>query len=481
MNSSIRPVILCGGSGTRLWPLSREKYPKQFAALLGERSLFQQCAERLRGAPFGKPIIVTAATFRFIVMEQLAEIGVSQADVLIEPEPRDTAAAVLVAALHAAAEDPEAVLLVAPSDHLIPDATAFRHAVSAGLGAVARGDIVTFGVSPDRPETGYGYLQAAAPDAESGDVSYVLKLMRFVEKPDAAAAMAMIEAGGHFWNAGIFLGKAKDFVAAFKLHAPDLLEPVSGAVGSARPDLGFIRLDAEAWSAVRPVSIDYAVMEKALNLSVVPLHAAWSDLGDWNAVWRESPQSDGGMVCSKGAHGIDSTNSLLRSEGGGLELVGIGLEDMIVVAMPDAVVVAPRERSQEVRAAVALLKEKSRSQATGFPRDRRPWGWFETVARGDRHQVKRLVVKPGSVLSLQSHIHRAEHWIVVTGTARVTIGDDVRLLSENESVYVPLGAVHRLENPGKFDLHVIEVQTGAYLEEDDIVRYEDVYSRTASD
>jgi mannose-1-phosphate guanylyltransferase/mannose-6-phosphate isomerase len=245
--------------------------------------------------------------------------------------------------------------------------------------------------------------------------------------------------------------------------------------------LGFTRLDPQAWSGARPVSIDYAVMENARNLSVVPCGMAWSDLGDWNSVWRECAKSDAGMACSPGAHGIDCSDSLLRAEGDGLELVGIGLEDMIVVAMPDAVVVAPRARAQEVRAAVAELKAKGRAQATEFSRDHRPWGWFESVARGDRHQVKRIVVKPCAVLSLQSHVHRAEHWIVVSGTARVTIGSEVRLVSENESVYVPLGAVHRLENPGKVDLHVIEVQTGAYLGEDDITRHEDVYSRTAAD
>ena len=366
MPSSIRPVILCGGSGTRLWPLSRERYPKQFAPLVGERSLFQQCVERLDGAPFGKPVIVTAAPFRFIVLEQIAEIGVMPADVLIEPEPRDTAPAVLAAALHVAAQDPDAVLFVAPSDHLIPDAGALRDAVAAGLDAAARGDLVTFGVEPDRPETGYGYLEVSGSGAVSAGGDDIAKLVRFVEKPDAAAAEAMIKAGDHFWNAGMFLGKAADFIEAFRSHAPDLFEPVRAAFESAVPDLGFLRLDPDAWSAVRPVSIDYAVMEKAANLSVVPLRSAWSDLGDWNAIWRESPKSENGMVCSDGAHGIDSEDSLLRTEGGDIELVGIGLRDMIVVAMPDAVIVAARDRSQDVRAAVELLRREGRPQATEF-------------------------------------------------------------------------------------------------------------------
>jgi mannose-1-phosphate guanylyltransferase/mannose-6-phosphate isomerase len=474
-------VILCGGAGTRLWPLSRERYPKQFAALIGEKSLFQQCAERLNGSAYSKPVIVTAAAFRFVVLEQLAEIGITEADVLIEPEPRDTAAAVLAAALHVAAEDPDAVLLIAPADHLIPDPSGLHDAVKTGLTAVESGDLVTFGVKPDRPETGYGYLEVSAPAAEAAGRDGALRLVRFVEKPDAASARAMLDAGVNLWNAGIFLGSAKAFIAAFERHAADLMVPVRRAVEGAVPDLGFKRLDPEAWSEVRGVSIDYAIMERADNLSVVPLTSAWSDLGDWNAVWRESPRSGDGVAFSKGAHGIDCANSLLWVQGEGLELVGIGLEDMIVVAMPDAVLVAPRNRSQDLRRAVALLKEKARPQATEFPRDMRPWGWFETVTRGERHQVKRIVVKPGAELSLQSHVHRAEHWIVVSGTARVTIAEDVRLLSENESIYVPLGAVHRLGNPGKVDLQLIEVQTGAYLGEDDIVRYEDMYSRTGAD
>lgn len=476
---SIYPVILCGGSGTRLWPLSRERFPKQFAVLLGQRSLFQDCAERLRGAPFKAPLIVTGSTFRFVVREQLAELDIVPADVLIEPEPRDTAPAVLAAALHIAAFDPDAMLLIAPSDHLIPDASAFRSAVAAGIAAAEAGDIVTFGIVPHRPETAYGYLEVAG-DHQSCDGSS-RKLVRFVEKPDQSSAQEMLISGRFLWNAGIYLAAAGSVIAAFELHAPDLVAPVRSALAGAELDLGFLRLNKLDWSQVRPVSIDYAVMERTGSLSVVPLGDAWSDLGDWDAVWRQSAKSDRGMVCSNHSHAIDCSDTLLRAEGDRLEVVGIGLESMMVVAMPDAVIVAPRNRSQEVRNAVAVLKATGRPQATEFSRDRRPWGWFETITRGERHQVKRIVVKPGGLLSLQSHVHRAEHWIIVSGTARVRIGDDVRLLSENESVYVPLGAVHRLENPGKLDLHVIEVQTGAYLGEDDITRYDDIYSRTGAD
>ena len=480
MSEAVHPVILCGGSGSRLWPLSRERFPKQFAQLTGPTSLFQGCARRLCGGGFAAPVVVTGAPFRFVVAEQLDAAGVEAGEILVEPAPRDTGPAVLAAALRVEARDPGGVMLVAPSDHHIPDAAGFRAAVRAGLAAVEQGRIVTFGIVPDRAEAGYGYLELDG-DAGSPAEPAAVALRRFVEKPQPDAARAMLATGRYLWNAGIFLGRARDIVAAFAAHAPELIVPVRAAVEGMRADLGFLRLEPLAWAEARAVSIDYAVMEHAQNLSVVPYAGGWSDLGDWDAIWREAARDGAGVAASEHATAIDCRDSLLRVQGEGLELVGIGLEDMVVVAMPDAVVVAPRARAQEVRAAVARLKAAERPQATEFSRDHRPWGWFETVARGDRHQVKRIVVRPGGALSLQSHVHRAEHWIVVSGTAQVTIGETVRLLAENESIYVPLGAVHRLENPGKLDLHVIEVQTGAYLGEDDITRYEDVYARSAAD
>jgi len=468
----ITPLILCGGSGTRLWPLSRKGFPKQFTPLAGERSLFQQAALRLSGQGYGAPLIVTNADFRFIVMEQLEQAGLAPGAVLIEPSARNTAPAILAAALHAAATDPAALLLVAPSDHLVPDAAAFRAAVATGADAARAGRIVTFGIRPTRAETGYGWLEPGDGDAP------VLPLRRFVEKPDAATAQGLLAGGRHLWNAGIFLFSAQTILDAFAAHAPDLIPPVRAAVEGARSDLGFLRLDPAAWAGARDISIDYAIMERAADLDVVPFDGGWSDLGDWDAVWRESGPDAGGMVTHGPVTAIDCEGSLLRSESGGVELVGIGLQGMIAVAMPDAVLVAPRARAQDVKLAVAALKSRGARQAESFARDHRPWGWFETLALGDRFQVKRIVVKPGAALSLQSHVHRAEHWIVVSGTARVTVDGEVRLLTENQSVYIPLGAIHRLENPGKLPMTLIEVQTGAYLGEDDIQRYEDRYARS---
>jgi len=470
----ITPVLLCGGSGTRLWPLSRKSYPKQFAALLGEESLFQASAKRLGGTNFAAPVVVTNAEFRFIVTEQLASIGTDPGAVLIEPEGRNTAPAVLAAALWLAKTDPDALMLVAPSDHVIPDAPAFRAALDTAAAAAQAGRLVTFGITPDRAETGYGWLElGTAPDGDDA----ILDLIRFVEKPDAKNAQIMLDQGRFLWNAGIFLFSVSTILKAFETHAPDLIAPVTQAVDKGRADLGFLRLDPAAWGGATDISIDYAVMERADNLSVVPFSAGWSDLGDWHAVWREMGRDGDGVATSGNALALDCRDTLLRSEAEGVELVGIGLEGIVAIAMPDAVLVADASRSQEVKTAVAALKKKGAKQATAFPKDHRPWGWFETLVLADRFQVKRIVVHPGAALSLQSHHHRSEHWIVVSGTARVTVDDEVKLLSENQSVYIPLGAVHRMENPGKVAMVLIEVQTGAYLGEDDIVRYEDVYAR----
>lgn len=468
----ITPVLLCGGSGTRLWPLSRRSYPKQFSRLVGDESLFQASARRLCGEGFAPPIAVTSADFRFIVAEQLRTAGVPASRIVLEPVGRNTAPAVLAAAFLLADIDPSTLMLVAPTDHLLPSRQSFLSAVAAGEEAARAGNLVTFGIRPDRPETGYGYLEL-----ESAGASGAIMLRRFVEKPDAEQVRRMLDAGNYLWNAGIFLFCVDAIVASFEAHAPDLIGPVRRAVEGSRRDLDFLRLDEAAWAEAENISIDYAVMERADNIVAVPYQGGWSDLGDWDAVWRESPKDDNGVVADGPVTAIDCTDTLLRAVSDDQQLVGLGLDQIAVISMPDAVLVADRRRAQDVRLAVEALTQKCAKQATEFPRDHRPWGWFETLVLADRYQVKRIVVRPGAALSLQSHVHRAEHWTVVTGTARVTIDDDVQLLTENQSTYIPLGAVHRLENPGKVDLELIEVQTGAYLGEDDIVRYDDVYAR----
>ncbi|MBO9402194.1 mannose-1-phosphate guanylyltransferase/mannose-6-phosphate isomerase [Shimia sp. R9_3] len=474
----VSPVLLCGGSGTRLWPLSRKSYPKQFVELVGKHTLFQSSAQRLTGGienmSFSTPVVITNSDFRFIVTEQLMDIGIDPKTILIEPEGRNTAPAVLAAALHLHSEDPDAVMLVGPSDHVVPDVTAFQASVKAALPALERGELVTFGITPTSPETGYGYLELeGSPKNAEGTI----KLSRFVEKPKLEVAQAMLEQGNYLWNAGIFLFKAKDIIAAFEAHAPNLIAPVQASVEAAEVDLGFLRLAPEPWSEAEDISIDYAVMERASNLSVMPFTGYWSDLGGWDSVWRNSDQNDQGVALSGNATDIGCRNTLLRSETDTQEIVGIGLENIIAVAMNDAVLVADMSKAQDVKHAVTALKAKNALQATAFPKDHRPWGWFESLVIGDRFQVKRIHVHPGASLSLQSHHHRAEHWIVVEGTARVTVDNTEQLVSENQSIYVPLGAVHRMENPGKVPMVLIEVQTGSYLGEDDIIRYEDVYSR----
>ena len=471
-SAKITPVILCGGSGTRLWPLSRKSYPKQFVPLVGETSLYQQSVQRLSGEGFERPIVVTNSDFRFIVTQQLSEVGLEPGHVLIEPLARNTAPALLAAALVQAKTDANALLLAAPSDHYIQDTDTFRQSVANGIAAAETGQIVTFGITPTRPETGYGYLALGEPQ-ETGAIA----LNRFVEKPELPAAQQMLEEGGYLWNGGIFLYAAQTLISAFEAHAPELLEHVRASVEAAEPDLGFLRLAPEPWERCEDISIDYAIMEKAENLSVVEHTGDWSDLGGWEAVRQHAVLDANGVGRAGAVVAVDCNETLLRSEADNLQLVGLGLENIVAVAMPDAVLVADRDRVADLGDVVKTMRALGVPQADEFPKDHRPWGFFETLSLGKRFQVKRIVVNPGAALSLQSHVHRAEHWIVVAGTAKVTVDDKVKLVSENQSVYIPLGAVHRMENPGKVPMELIEVQTGSYLGEDDIIRYEDVYSR----
>jgi mannose-1-phosphate guanylyltransferase / mannose-6-phosphate isomerase len=470
--TQIHPVILCGGSGTRLWPSSRKAYPKQFSRLTGDESLYQQTVRRLSGPMFGEPLVLTHSDFRFLARDQAEALGLSDARIVLEPVGRDTAPAILIAALMHR-ETPDDMLLIAPSDHLIERPEAFLDAVRAGIPAAAAGDMVTFGITPRSPETGYGYL-------ETGDApvpGQASALVRFVEKPDAQKAGEMLRSGRHLWNAGIFLFRVRDILAAFEAHAPDMLAPCQSALENCGDDLGFVRLDGAAYGEVRAQSIDYAVMEKAERIAVVPVQAGWSDLGSWASLHAALVSDPSGVLTSGEVTAIDCENAVLRSEDPNVQLVGLGLKNIVAVATHDAVLVADIDKSQAVKQVVETLRADKVAQADDYPQFHRPWGWYETLCLSDRFQVKRIMVKPGGILSLQSHVHRSEHWVVVAGTARVTVGDDVRLVGENESVYIPLGTRHRMENPGKVAMYLIEVQTGAYLGEDDIERYEDVYDR----
>ena len=470
----IHPVILCGGSGTRLWPASRKAYPKQFAPLLGQDSLFQMTLRRFADPRFSAPLVLTGDAFRFLATDQAQATGLADPRIVVEPEGRDTAAAVLAAAMILVEEDADAVMLVAPSDHVIADAKAFLAAVDVAADAALGGALVTFGVTPNRPETGYGYLEL--PDAADGTKG-AARLKSFREKPDLATAQEFLSAGRYLWNAGIFMFRAADVIAAFEAHAPDLLDPCRTAISQGARDLGFFRLGADAWKSIRPISFDYAIMERAVDVMAVPLDCGWSDLGSWDAIWHMTGPNSQGVATAGSVTVVDCTNSYLRSESEELRLVGLGLEGIVAVAMPDAVLVAAKDRAQDLKSVVAALRTEGATQADDYPRFHRPWGWYETLCLGTRFQVKRIMVKPGGILSLQSHHHRSEHWVVVEGTAEVTIGDEVRLVTENESIYIPLGSKHRMANPGKLPMYLIEVQTGSYLGEDDIVRYEDVYNR----
>lgn len=444
---------------------------------MGEATLFQESALRLTTSDaieFAPHITLTNADFRFIIGEQLQEAGIDPGPILIEPEVKNTAAAILAASLFAHATDEEAVLLVAPSDHLIPDKADFHNAIAVGLPQVQSGQMVTFGIKPTHPETGYGYLKLSR---DTLDQSGTARVESFVEKPNFSDAENMLSEGRYLWNAGIFLFSARDMIDAFRDYTPKSLELVGRAVGEASTDLGFLRLAPGPWSDLEDISIDYAIMENAKNLVAVPYTSKWSDLGGWDALWMDGDKDRTGNVTTGAAHAVDCNNSLLRSESGSQQLVGIGLDDIMAIAMPDAVLVAHRDRAQDVKRAVSLLKSQGVGQAEVFPKDYRPWGWFESLAMGEGFQVKRIHVKPGAALSLQSHEHRSEHWIVVEGTARVTIDETAQTMAEGQSVYVPLGARHRLENPGEFPMVLIEVQIGNYLGEDDIVRYEDLYAR----
>ena len=472
---TIVPVILCGGSGTRLWPASRESYPKQFLSFGSGPSLFQATVLRVSGRDeggpdFGRPIIVTGSDYRFLVAEQLRQIG-CEADIVLEPFRRDSAAAIAAGAVLARRRAADAVVLVLPADHFIPEPASFREHVGRGLPVVRDDRILTFGITPDGPATGYGYIKPGAP--LDGDPS-VRAIGSFVEKPDRETAKRYLTEG-YLWNSGNFLFSAEAFLSELAALAPDIAEPVADSVDKAVRDLDFLRLDPDAFARARSQSIDYALMEKTARSAILLSSFAWSDIGSWAAIHDFMPKDADNNVAIGEAVFQNSRNSIAHSESGLVAVVG--LDNVVVVNTRDAVLVAPRDATADVKALVERLKAQNRKEATEHTKVFRPWGSYESLDNGTRHQVKRIRVLPGGKLSLQSHVHRAEHWVVVNGTARVTVNDKVVLLTENESIYIPLGAHHRMENPGKVPLDIIEVQSGSYLGEDDIIRYEDVYNR----
>jgi mannose-1-phosphate guanylyltransferase/mannose-6-phosphate isomerase len=466
------PVILSGGSGTRLWPLSRELYPKQLLPLVGERTMLQDTAARLDGLAAEGPIVVCNEHHRFMVAEQLRQLGTDPTAIVLEPVGRNTAPAVAIAALvaqraHGAGRDP--VLLVMPADHLLKDVRAFHAAVRHGLEAARTGKLVTFGVVPSKPETGYGYIRRGAGQGPAFPIA------EFVEKPDATRAAEYVASGEYLWNSGMFMFRAARYLEELGRLAPAMLAACEAALAGAKTDLDFTRLSAEAFGRCPSDSIDYAVMEKTRDAVVVPLDAGWNDVGSWAALHESLPADASGNVTRGDVITEDSSGCYLYSTE--RLVAAVGLKDHVVVETKDAVLVAPRERVQDVKNLVTRLKALGRSETAMHREVFRPWGSYDSVDSGSRFQVKRLTVKPGAQLSLQMHHHRAEHWIVVSGTARITCNDKVFLLSENESTYIPIGATHRIENPGKVPLYVIEVQSGSYLGEDDIVRFEDTYGR----
>lgn len=464
--SVIYPVVLSGGAGTRLWPLSREHYPKQLLCLFGERTLLQQTLLRVDGVDgIADPLLVCNEEHRFLVAEQVRELGKSPAEIILEPTGKNTAPAATLAALSLQRRDPQALMLIMPADHVVQDTNAFQRAIQAGVRHARQGMLVTFGIVPSAPETGYGYIRQGNED----------RVAEFVEKPDLATAQRYLQSGDYLWNSGIFLMRVEGWLEEIGQRQPGMLDACRAAYDKGKQDADFYRVDRQQFARSPSDSIDYAVMEKTDHAVVVRLNAGWSDIGAWSALWQVCKHDAAGNVLQGDVMAHATRNAFVVAQH---RLVAItGLEDVIVIETPDAVLVAHKSHSQNVRDIVDRLKREKRSEYLAHRRVYRPWGSYEGVDAGERFQVKRLIVKPGAALSLQMHHHRAEHWVVVRGTARVTRGEEVFILTENQSTYIPLGTRHRLENPGNIALEIIEVQSGAYLGEDDIIRFDDVYNR----
>jgi mannose-1-phosphate guanylyltransferase/mannose-6-phosphate isomerase len=470
----IIPVILAGGSGTRLWPLSRKHYPKQLLKLFGDKTMLQQTLLRLQGVPnLAPPIVVCNEEHRFMVAEQLHEIGQQKSSIILEPIARNTAPALALAAIHARTLDDDSVLLVLSADHMIKEVEIFQAALSKAIDAANVGHLATFGVQPTRPETGYGYIKTTA---SSSLPAKFLPVTQFVEKPDLVTAEKYLAEGCYYWNSGMFVFQTKVFLQELQLQSPEVVVAAEQAKVWAVQDLDFIRVDKESFAQAPNISIDYALMEKSQNVVCVPLDAGWSDVGDWKSFWDLSDKDAAGNSLIGDSIDIDSTNTLVFSQD---KLVAtLGVNNLMIINTPDAVLVADKSQAQQVKSIITQIEKQNRSEHLQHREIYRPWGCYDAIDTGDRYQVNRIRVKPGGSLSLQIHHHRAEHWIVVKGTALVQKGDETILLSENESTYIPVGTQHRLSNPGKIPLEIVEVQSGPYLKEDDVVRYEDSYGRS---
>jgi mannose-1-phosphate guanylyltransferase/mannose-6-phosphate isomerase len=470
-NGAVIPVVLCGGAGTRLWPASRASRPKQFMSLIGSRSTFQAALLRIAGAPlFARPLVIANHDHRFLVAEQLAEISLT-ADIVLEPVRRDSAAAIATAAIHVARKDPSAVMLTLAADHVIGDDALFVNSVATAAAVARQGYLMTLGVEPTEPAIGYGYIRPGSPVANTG----AFLVDSFVEKPNAEVAQRYIERG-FLWNSGNFVFRADMMLEELNHFAPQIVSVVATALDRAERDADFIRLDAKTFVTTPATSIDYAVMERTERAAVLPVRYPWSDVGNWNALWDASPHDENGNALRGNVEVSGTHNSLVQSER--ILTAVVGVDDIVVVTQPDAVLVTTRARSAEVKGLLESMRIRGRPEADEHLRVYRPWGWYERADVGARFQVKRICVKPGGRLSLQKHFHRAEHWVVVQGTAEVQLDDRVIILHEDETVYLPVGTVHRLSNPGKIPLELIEVQVGSYTGEDDIVRFDDAYGRS---
>ncbi len=465
----MKTVIMAGGSGSRLWPLSRSLYPKQFLSLAGEQTMLQTTASRVNGISDGKPLVICNEEHRFIVAEQMRALN-TPADILLEPVGRNTAPAIALAALQALTSESDPLLLVLAADHVIENVDVFQQQVNRAKPLAEAGALVTFGIVATGPETGYGYIRRGAPESEGYQVA------EFVEKPDLERAQSYVDSGDYYWNSGMFLFKASRYIEELGKHRPDILDACTASLETLTPDLDFVRINEEAFKACPDESIDYAVMEKADNVVVVPMDAGWNDVGAWSSLWEVTPKDSDGNAVSGDVMTHNTQDSLIKSTS---KLVAtVGVKDIVVVETKDAVLVAGKDQVQDVKKIVERLKANGRSEYELHREVYRPWGKYDSIDNGERYQVKRITVKPGNKLSVQMHHHRAEHWIVVSGTARVGRDDEEIMLTENESVYLPVGCVHWLENPGKIPLELIEVQSGSYLGEDDIVRFEDLYGRS---